>query len=72
MKTIKVRAPRIEGAPKERVVLNDTINDKHVVIFANNATHEVDADHGRIKELLNKGELVEVQAKAEGKADASK
>lgn len=68
---MKVRAPRIEGATRERLVLDDTAgpDGKHIRITANNAAIEVDGTHPRVRELLRKGDLVEVKS-AEAKADA--
>lgn len=70
---MKVRsATKREENATPRVVLDDEtagVNGTYVRIITDGRAHEVDAAHGRIKELLAAGEIVEVQ---ERKADAPK
>lgn len=68
---MKVRSTaRHEENATPRVVLDDEkagAGGGYVKILNDGRAHEVDAAHGRIKELLAAGEIVEVQ---ERKADA--
>ena len=68
---MKVRsATKHEESATPRVVLDDEtagVNGTYVRIITDGRAHEVDAAHGRVRELLAAGEIVEVQ---ERKADA--
>lgn len=73
---IRVRAAKKadEGMPAIAVLDDEGAGagGTFVRILTDGKSHEVDAAHGRVKELLEKGDLVEVAERkpAESKADA--
>lgn len=65
---------KVRAKPNDPVVtiLDDETagaSGTYVRILSDGKTHDVDATHGRVKELLAAGELIEVQ---ERKADATR